>query len=123
MSEEYIVETSGLTKDFRGFTAVKNVDLQGASRHHPCADRPNGAGKTTCFNLITKFLQPTAGRILYKGNDITATQPHAVARMGLVRSFQISAVFPHLLGAGERAHRPATRARHRPTISGSRSAR
>ena len=96
MSEEYIVETSGLTKDFRGFTAVRNVDLRVRRGTIHALIGPNGAGKTTCFNLITKFLQPTAGRILYKGHDITATEPHAVARMGLVRSFQISAVFPHL---------------------------
>ena len=96
MSEEYIVETSGLTKDFRGFTAVRNVDLKVRRGTIHALIGPNGAGKTTCFNLITKFLQPTAGRILYKGNDITATEPHAVARLGLVRSFQISAVFPHL---------------------------
>jgi branched-chain amino acid transport system ATP-binding protein len=96
MSEEYIVETSGRKKDFRGFTAVRNVDLRVRRGTIHALISPNGAGKTTCFNLITKFLQPTAGRILYKGNDITVTQPHAVARMGLVRSFQISAAFPHL---------------------------
>ncbi|KAB2916616.1 MAG: ABC transporter ATP-binding protein [Hyphomicrobiaceae bacterium] len=96
MSNEYILQTSGLTKDFKGFTAVKNVDLNVRRGSIHALIGPNGAGKTTCFNLITKFLQPTAGRILYKGRDITRAAPHAVARLGLVRSFQISAVFPHL---------------------------
>src|SRR5215468_11518364 len=96
MSEDYIVETNGLTKEFKGFTAVKNIDLKiGRGTIHALIG-PNGAGKTTCFNLITKFLQPTAGHIFYKGRDITSVSPHAVARLGLVRSFQISAVFPHL---------------------------
>jgi branched-chain amino acid transport system ATP-binding protein len=57
---------------------------------------PNGAGKTTCFNLLTHFLAPTSGRILFKGRDITGSRPADIARLGLVRSFQISAVFPHL---------------------------
>ena len=96
MSGDYIVQTSGLSKEFKGFTAVKNVDLRVRRGTIHALIGPNGAGKTTCFNLISKFLQPTAGRILYRGHDITNTQPHAVARMGLVRSFQISAVFPHL---------------------------
>ena len=96
MSEQYVLETQGLTKDFRGFTAVRNVNLRVRRGTIHALIGPNGAGKTTCFNLITKFLQPSAGRILYKGRDITAALPHAVARLGLVRSFQISAVFPHL---------------------------
>jgi branched-chain amino acid transport system ATP-binding protein len=57
---------------------------------------PNGAGKTTVFNLLTKFLTPTRGQITFKGSDITGLKPAEVARLGLVRSFQISAVFPHL---------------------------
>jgi branched-chain amino acid transport system ATP-binding protein len=57
---------------------------------------PNGAGKTTCFNLLTHFLTPTRGRIYFNGQEITGSRPAAIARMGLVRSFQISAVFPHL---------------------------
>ena len=57
---------------------------------------PNGAGKTTCFNLLTRFLVPTRGQIYYNGREITRSKPSAIARMGLVRSFQISAVFPHL---------------------------
>jgi branched-chain amino acid transport system ATP-binding protein len=96
MSSDFVLETSGLTKDFRGFTAVKNVNLQVRRGTIHALIGPNGAGKTTCFNLITKFLQPTSGQIRYNGTDITKAAPHAVARMGLVRSFQISAVFPHL---------------------------
>ncbi|EJW11992.1 Branched-chain amino acid transport ATP-binding protein LivG [Rhodovulum sp. PH10] len=93
---EAVVETKGLTKDFRGFRAVNNVDLTVARGTIHALIGPNGAGKTTCFNLITKVLPPTSGRIFYEGHDITAARPHQVARMGLVRSFQISAVFPHL---------------------------
>jgi branched-chain amino acid transport system ATP-binding protein len=96
MADEYVLQTRGLTKDFRGFTAVKNVNLSVRRGTIHALIGPNGAGKTTCFNLITKFLLPTAGTILYKGRDITRASPHAVARQGLVRSFQISAVFPHL---------------------------
>lgn len=96
MSSDIVLETNGLTKDFRGFTAVKNVNLQVRRGTIHALIGPNGAGKTTCFNLITKFLQPTSGQIRYNGTDITKAAPHAVARMGLVRSFQISAVFPHL---------------------------
>ena len=96
MADEYVLQTQGLTKDFRGFTAVKNVNLNIRRGSIHALIGPNGAGKTTCFNLITKFLAPSAGKIFYKGRDITAASPHAVARLGLVRSFQISAVFPHL---------------------------
>src|SRR5215510_1302658 len=96
MSGDYIVRTDGLTKEFSGFTAVRNVNLKVRRGSIHALIGPNGAGKTTCFNLITKFLQPSAGRIRYKERDITRAEPHAVARMGLVRSFQISAVFPHL---------------------------
>src|SRR5262245_45067316 len=96
MSGDYIVRTDGRTKEFSGFTAVRNVNLKVRRGSIHALIGPNGAGKTTCFNLITKFLQPSAGRIRYKERDITRAEPHAVARMGLVRSFQISAVFPHL---------------------------
>ena len=96
MDSEYILQATGLTKDFAGFRAVNNVNLRVRKGTIHALIGPNGAGKTTCFNLITKFLQPTAGTILYKAQDITRTKPHAVARLGLVRSFQISAVFPHL---------------------------
>ena len=96
MPDDYVMETVGLTKEFKGFTAVKNIDLKVRRGSIHALIGPNGAGKTTCFNLITKFLQPTAGQIIYAGKDITAAEPDDIARMGLVRSFQISAVFPHL---------------------------
>ena len=96
MSDEFILETSGLTKEFAGFVAVSDVNLKVRRGTIHALIGPNGAGKTTCFNLLTKFLQPTRGQILYKGQDITAMKPADVARLGLVRSFQISAVFPHL---------------------------
>jgi len=96
MTGENILQTHGLTKDFHGFIAVKAVDL-GVRRHSIHAlIGPNGAGKTTCFNLLTKFLRPSGGTIVYKGIDITHYKPDQVTRLGLVRSFQISAVFPHL---------------------------
>jgi len=96
MSEEMILETEDLTKEFAGFVAVNGVSLRVKRGTIHALIGPNGAGKTTCFNLLTKFLSPTRGRILFKGNDITAMQPADVARLGLVRSFQISAVFPHM---------------------------
>jgi branched-chain amino acid transport system ATP-binding protein len=93
---EYILETADLTKEFAGFVAVNGVSLKVERGTIHALIGPNGAGKTTCFNLLTKFLQPTHGRIVYKGQDITALPPAEVARLGMVRSFQISAVFPHL---------------------------
>ncbi|MEP9351709.1 ABC transporter ATP-binding protein [Xanthobacter sp. KR7-225] len=92
----YIVEATGLTKEFKGFAAVKNVDLRIRRHTVHALIGPNGAGKTTCFNLITKFLEPTRGTIRLNGRDITRTSPADVARLGMVRSFQISATFPHL---------------------------
>jgi branched-chain amino acid transport system ATP-binding protein len=91
-----ILETVGLTKEFRGFVAVNDVALSVRRGTIHGLIGPNGAGKTTCFNLLTKFLQPTRGTIRYDGRDITGMKPAEVARLGLVRSFQISAVFPHL---------------------------
>jgi branched-chain amino acid transport system ATP-binding protein len=91
-----IIETRGLSRSFSGFWAVRNVNLKVAAGTIHALIGPNGAGKTTCFNLLTKFLQPTSGTILFEGRDITAETPAKVARMGLVRSFQISATFPHL---------------------------
>ncbi|WJS86573.1 ABC transporter ATP-binding protein [Paracoccus sp. TOH] len=91
-----VLSARGLGKDFAGFTAVNNVDLDVEHARIHALIGPNGAGKTTVFNLLTKFLQPTRGRITLLGQDITRTPPDKVARMGLVRSFQISAVFPHL---------------------------
>ena len=96
MADDVILETEGLTKEFRGFVAVKNVALRTRRGTIHALIGPNGAGKTTCFNLLTKFLTPTRGRILYNGRDITHVRSADIARMGLARSFQISAVFPHL---------------------------
>ncbi len=93
---EYILETSALTKEFAGFVAVSDVNLRVRRGHIHALIGPNGAGKTTCFNLLSKFLQPSGGTIRYNGRDITAMKPADIARLGLVRSFQISAVFPHL---------------------------
>ena len=94
--DDLILETRGLTKEFRGFTAVQGVDLKIRRGTIHALIGPNGAGKTTVFNLLTKFLEPTAGHIFYQGRDITRERPARVARRGLVRSFQTSAVFPHL---------------------------
>ena len=94
--QETILEASGLTKEFKGFVAVKNVNLRIRRHTIHALIGPNGAGKTTCFNLLTHFLTPTAGRITFNGRDITGSSPAAIARLGLARSFQISAVFPHL---------------------------
>jgi len=91
-----VLETEDLTKDFAGFIAVRSVNLRVARGTIHAMIGPNGAGKTTCFNLLSKFLSPTRGRIIFDGRDITALKPADVARLGLVRSFQISAVFPHL---------------------------
>ncbi len=96
MQDDYILETRGLTKQFGGFLAVRDVDLKVKRGSIHALIGPNGAGKTTCFNLLTKFLVPTKGTIYYNGRDITSQKPADVARSGLVRSFQISAVFPHL---------------------------
>jgi len=96
LAEDIILETRGLTKEFKGFVAVNNVSLKVRRGSIHALIGPNGAGKTTCFNLLTHFLPPTRGQIFYKGREITGAKPSAIARMGLARSFQISAVFPHL---------------------------
>ena len=96
MAAEFILETRGLTKEFKGFVAVNQVDLQVRRGHIHALIGPNGAGKTTFFNLLTKFLPPTAGTITFNGIDITHERPAQTARRGIVRSFQISAVFPHM---------------------------
>lgn len=93
---EYILETKNLCKDFKGFTAVSDVNLKVRKGSIHALIGPNGAGKTTVFNLITKFLPATSGKIIFKGNDITHEPPAVTARRGFVRSFQISATFPHL---------------------------
>lgn len=96
MASDCVLETRGLTKDFNGFVAVSDVDVKVREGEIHALIGPNGAGKTTFFNLLTRFLAPTSGRILYQGQDITATRPAEVARRGIGRSFQISAVFPHM---------------------------
>jgi branched-chain amino acid transport system ATP-binding protein len=93
---DVILETKHLTKEFKGFTAVNDVSLQVQRGHIHALIGPNGAGKTTCFNLLTKFLVPTGGQILFNNRDITFAAPAQIARQGIIRSFQISAVFPHL---------------------------
>jgi len=93
---DIILETRNLTREFKGFIAVNQVNLQVQRGHIHALIGPNGAGKTTCFNLLTKFLIPTSGQILFNDQDITALESAQIARMGIIRSFQISAVFPHL---------------------------
>ena len=95
-AEDYILETEGLTKAFHDFVAVKNVSLRVRRHAIHALIGPNGAGKTTCFNLLTTFLPATGGRVVFDGQDITRSNPAEVARLGLVRSFQISAVFGHM---------------------------
>jgi branched-chain amino acid transport system ATP-binding protein len=96
MADDIILQTRGLTKEFKGFVAVKGVDLDVRRGTIHALIGPNGAGKTTCFNLLTHFLTPTSGQILFNSREITGSAPAAIARMGMVRSFQISATFPHL---------------------------
>ena len=96
MSEQYVLETRNLVKEFKGFVAVDDVNLKVEKGHIHALIGPNGAGKTTVFNLLTKFLIPTRGQILFKDQDITTMKSAAIARQGIVRSFQISAVFPHM---------------------------
>ncbi len=96
MEADTILETKGLMKEFKGFVAVSDVNLRVRKGTIHALIGPNGAGKTTVFNLLTRFLAPTRGSIVFKGNDITREKPAEIARRGLVRSFQISAVFPHL---------------------------
>ena len=91
-----VLKTEGLTKSFSGFVAVQDVSFTLHEGHIHAVIGPNGAGKTTFFNLLTKFLPPTSGRIMYRGEDITRLKPAQIARRGVVRSFQISATFPHL---------------------------
>ena len=93
---DFILETRQLTKEFKGFVAVNKVDLKVKRGSIHALIGPNGAGKTTCFNLLTKFLIPSSGQILFDGDDITPEKPATIARRGVIRSFQISAVFPHL---------------------------
>ena len=96
MADAVILETRQLVKEFKGFVAVNQVDLKVQRGHIHALIGPNGAGKTTFFNLLTKFLIPTSGQIFFNQHDITPEKPAQVARRGIVRSFQISATFPHL---------------------------
>lgn len=96
MCADYVLQTKNLVKEFKGFTAVDDVNLNVERGSIHALIGPNGAGKTTVFNLLTKFLIPTSGQILFNGNDITSMKSAEIARKGVVRSFQISAVFPHL---------------------------
>jgi len=96
LATDCILETRGLVKEFKGFVAVSDVNLRVQRGHIHALIGPNGAGKTTCFNLLTKFLIPTRGSILFNGHDITLEKPAQIARRGVIRSFQISATFPHL---------------------------
>jgi ABC-type branched-subunit amino acid transport system ATPase component len=127
--EQRPLETRDLSKDFAGFRAVKKVNLEVREGSIHALIGPNGAGKTTVFNLLTKFLAPSAGRILYRGRDITNLKPAEIARMGIVRSFQISAVFPHmsllenLRVAMQRPTRPGAAGRGRPRRPGARARR
>jgi len=95
-TQDTILSARNLTKQFAGFMAVSGVDLDVRRGSIHALIGPNGAGKTTCFNLLTKFLQPTSGAITFDGRDITAMQAADIARLGMIRSFQISAVFPKL---------------------------
>jgi len=94
--DDYIVEARGLSKSFEGFLAVQSLDLRVRRHSIHALIGPNGAGKTTIFNLLTKYHQPTSGQILFNGRDVTKTSMQELARMGMVRSFQISSVFPSL---------------------------
>jgi branched-chain amino acid transport system ATP-binding protein len=96
MAGDLVLETRGLVKEFKGFVAVSEVNLRVRRGAIHALIGPNGAGKTTCFNLLTKFLTPTRGHILFEGVDITHERPAQIARRGVIRSFQISATFPHL---------------------------
>jgi branched-chain amino acid transport system ATP-binding protein len=96
LATDCILETRGLVKEFKGFVAVSDVNLRVQRGQIHALIGPNGAGKTTVFNLLTKFLIPTRGSILFNGHDITLEKPAQIARRGIIRSFQISATFPHL---------------------------
>lgn len=93
---DHILETRGLSKEFKGFSAVSDLNLSVSRGHIHALIGPNGAGKTTVFNLLTKFLIPSTGSIHFNGIDITSEKPADIALRGIIRSFQISAVFPNL---------------------------
>src|SRR5258705_832103 len=106
MADDTILATQGLTKEFKGFVAVKDVDLSVRRGAIHALIGPNGAGKTTCFNLLTHFLTPTRGRIRLKSREITSSHPTAIARLCLVSSFQFSPVVPPPPGLGNPPLRP-----------------
>jgi branched-chain amino acid transport system ATP-binding protein len=110
MADDIILETEGLTKEFHGFVAVKNVALRVRRGTIHALIGPNGAGKTTCFNLLTHFMTPTRGRIRFNGREITGSRPADIARLGLVRSFG-SQPCSTSFGSGKRARRPPAPAR------------
>jgi branched-chain amino acid transport system ATP-binding protein len=91
-----VIETTGLSKSFHGFTAVDGVDLTVSEGDVHALVGPNGAGKTTLFNLLTGFLKPSAGQIRLGGRDITGSSPERIARLGVARSFQITNLFEQL---------------------------
>ena len=96
MTKDILLDIQGLTKEFKGFVAVSDVSLNVLRGSIHALIGPNGAGKTTLFNLLTNFLVPTSGNVFFKGQNITHERPSQIARKGIVRSFQISAVFPHM---------------------------
>src|SRR3546814_20359861 len=96
MTDDFVIETRDLCKEFRGFTAVKNINLRVRRGSIHALIGPNGAGKTTVFTLLTKFLTPTGGRIVYKGEEVTPAKPPDLARRGIGGLYRISAVFPHI---------------------------
>src|SRR3546814_11908583 len=117
MSGDYSLENQGLTKEFRGFIAGRDVSLRIRRHTIHALIGPTGAGKTTVFNLLTKFLTPSAGRLVYYGPDITVARRGAIARSGMVRSFQISPVFPHI---SDRAHHRAALQKLKPVAADTR---
>lgn len=96
MNDDILLSAQNLSVRFGGVLAVNNVSFDVKRGEVFTLIGPNGAGKTTVFNLLTKFLIPTRGQILFNGHDITPEKPSQVARRGIVRSFQISATFPNL---------------------------
>jgi len=96
LNTDIILATEKLTKEFKGFMAVQNIDLRVRRGQIHALIGANGAGKTTCFNLLTKYISPTSGSIYFNGHDITAARPAQIAMRGMVRSFQISSIFPQL---------------------------
>ena len=91
-----ILETKGLTRLFGGLSAVDELDLSVEEGEIRGLIGPNGSGKTTALNLITGYIKPTRGMVRYQGSEVTGAQPHELARVGLVRTFQITTLFENL---------------------------